>query len=64
MEITRVSMFSGIKRTKIIDITQEQYDNWLNGEYIQVVAPHLSPSDREFIITGVTDEEWQAEFND
>jgi hypothetical protein len=64
MEITRVSMFSGIKRTKIIDITQEQYDNWLNGKNIQDVAPHLSPSDREFIITGVTDEEWQAEFND
>jgi len=64
MEITRVSMFSGIKRTKIIDITQEQYDNWLNGENIQVVAPHLSPADREFIITGVTDEEWQAEFHD
>jgi len=64
MEITRVSMFSGIKRTKIIDITQEQYDNWLKGEHIQVVAPHLPPSDREFIISGVTDEEWQAEFND
>jgi len=64
MEITRVSMFSGIRRTKTINITQEQYDNWLNGEHIQVVAPHLSPSDREFIITGVTDEEWQAEFHD
>ncbi len=59
MIITRKSIISGIERTKDIDITQEELDRIANGEYIQNVVPHISPSNREFIMTGITDEEWE-----
>ena len=63
MRITRTSKISGITRTKEIAITPAQLrevDDPQRKRLIQEILPHLSPSDREFLITGVTDEEWQA----
>lgn len=60
MKITRTSFLSGLTRTREIDVTQEQLDRWEAGEHIQNVAPHLSASDREFIISGITDDEWDV----
>lgn len=62
MKITRVSMFTGIERTKEINVTEEQLARWRGGELIQNAMPHLTPGEREFIKTGVTDEEWDEEF--
>ena len=65
MQITRTSIFSGIKRTLEIDISEEQYQNWSSGgDLLQNCAPHLSADDREFIMTGVTPEEWGEAFGD
>jgi hypothetical protein len=65
MQITRTSIFSGIKRTLEIDISEEQYQNWSSGgDLLQNCAPHLSADDREFIMTGVTPEEWREAFGD
>ena len=64
MQITRTSIFSGIKRTLEIDISEEQYQNWSSGALLQDCAPHLSADDREFIMTGVTPEEWGEAFGD
>jgi len=59
LQITRTSMLSGIDRTKTFDITYDQYYAWYTeGELIQNAMPNLSASDREFIMTGITDEEW------
>ncbi len=58
MKVTRQSLISGETRTREIDITMEQYTRWLTGVLIQDVVPHLSLSDREFLISGSTDEEW------
>ena len=62
MEITRKSMISGIVRTRQLDITPEQWAAFEGGAHIQNAMPHLSGSDREFILTGITDEEWDEEF--
>lgn len=60
MEITRKSMYSGIVRSIDIAITEEQLNLWLAGQLkIQDAAPHLLPWEREFIMTGITDEEWK-----
>jgi|TARA_R110000796_G_scaffold93495_1_gene198103 hypothetical protein len=60
LQITKTSMLSGIDRTKTFDITYDQYYQWYTeGELIQNVMPNLSASDREFIMTGTTDEEWK-----
>ena len=60
MKITKVSRFSGIERTKDLDITEEQLKLWKSGMLIQDAMPNLSPDDREFLITGVTSDEWDA----
>ena len=63
MQITRKSMMSGITRTLNLPVTLKQMADWkYGGVLIQTAMPHLSMADREFIITGVTDEEWQEEF--
>jgi hypothetical protein len=62
MLIQRKSPFTGIVRTKDLPVTREQLDRWRAGELIQTVFPHLSAGDREFIKTGITDEEWDAVF--
>ena len=59
MMVTRKSMMSGEVRTLNLDVTNQQLKRWRAGELIQNVMPKLTPSEREFIITGVTDEEWQ-----
>ena len=67
MKITRISQLSGIETTLDLDVTPEQmerFDNRReNGEYVQTIFPHLSKEDREFIMTGITAEEWDKIFN-
>jgi hypothetical protein len=62
MQITRTSMLSGITRTQEIPVTQEQLDAWASGVLIQKAMPQLSDDEREFIMTGVTAEEWDSAF--
>ena len=59
MLIKRVSIISGIEREKEISITQEQITAWENGEISQIAFPNISPEDRDFILTGIVEEEWE-----
>jgi len=63
MKITRTSMYSGITRTRDLPIVQAQIDAWQGGALIQNAFPDLSDSDREFIITGITADEWIEMFS-
>jgi len=36
----------------------DQYDAWKGGELIQNAMPNLSADEREFLMTGITPEEW------
>lgn len=64
MIIKRVSRFTGKHHEMDIDVTSEQLLAWQNGTFIQDAMPHLSPSEREFIMTGTTQEEWNAIFGE
>ena len=64
MKITRTSKFSGIERTLDLPITEAQLSDWTNGTLIQKAMPELTADEREFIMTGVTAEEWSNEFGD
>jgi hypothetical protein len=65
MLITKTSMISGIERTMDIPVTQEQLDSWSQGMLIQEAMPNLTPDEREFIKTGITNDEWDMmEFED
>jgi len=59
--ITRTSKLTGTTRTKLIDITPEELNKWRDSKnlvLIQDAFPNLSATDREFILTGITDDEW------
>jgi hypothetical protein len=59
MLVTRKSMVSGVERSVDLDVTQEQLDRFERGEgHIQDIFPQLTAGQREFIMTGITDEEW------
>ena len=52
------SLFSGKMNTMDLDITAEQKLKWEGGALIQDVMPQLNAVEREFLISGMTDEEW------
>jgi hypothetical protein len=64
MMITRTSAFTGMMHTKEILVTEEQIARWQGGEVIQKVMPHLSADDREFLMTGITADEWENAFGE
>ena len=64
MKITKTSPFSGNINVMEIDVTQEQIALWESGTLIQNAMPHLTPDEREFIMTGITPNEWDSAFSD
>lgn len=60
MLITRTSIISGCSHVMNIPVTEEQLDDWVtNGIPIQDAMPELTDDQREFIMTGITPDEWQ-----
>ena len=65
ISVTRKSILTGVVRTKEIDISPEDLELVERTTVlVQDIAPHLSASDREFIISGATDQEWDAMFGE
>jgi len=64
VQITRRSPFTGVTRTREINITLEQLRVYEMGAMVQEAFPHLSQDDREFIKTGISEEEWEGLDND
>ena len=65
MLITRQSQWSGIIRTLDIPVTYDQLYEWQQrGAMIQNAMPNLTADQREFLMTGVTAEEWKEMWGD
>ena len=62
MLITRTSSLSGNTNSMEIEVTQEQLSSWESGVLIQNAMPNLSADEREFIMSGITPEEWDSAF--
>ena len=62
MNITRKSDLTGVTRTIEIPVTPEQLRSWEEGALIQRAMPNLTSAQREFIISGITEEEWNDAF--
>ena len=60
MIITRTSAYSGITRTRDLPVTEGQLEAYAQGALLQNAFPNLTPGDREFIKTGITQAEWVA----
>jgi len=64
MQITKTSPFTGKAHTQEINVSESQLHAWRCGALIQNVMPDLSPSEREFLMTGITDKEWEECFGE
>lgn len=65
MELERISDLTGVKHIREIPVTKKELDAWkASGVHIQNYFPQLTADDREFILTGVTPEEWEDAFGD
>ena len=60
MKITKVSMLSKLERSLELDVTDEEIKAWKAGMLIQDAMPHLNEHEREFVISGITQEEWDS----
>ena len=63
LRITKTSIFTGKDNTMELPISLERLARWQHGEgLIQDVFPELTRDQREFIMTGATQEEWDEMF--
>lgn len=54
----RTMKFEGVEQSKLV----AGIDRWANGELIQNALPDLDAEYREFLMTGITPEEWNKMF--
>lgn len=63
MQLTKTSMITGNLHTVELPITEQELAAYQAqrrfGKSIQDYFPQLTPAQREFIMTGITDDEWQ-----
>ena len=64
MFITKKSPISGNFNTLDLPVTEAQFAAWRAGAYIQDAFPHLSADHREFILSGITPQEWDDIFGE
>jgi hypothetical protein len=64
MVICAISAATGVKRAMPLDITETQVYDWVNGASIQDAMPQLSDEECEFLMTGMTSDEWDSLFSD
>lgn len=62
MNITRKSPFTGTIHTLDLPVTEAQLEAYEQGMLLQDAFPNLSAGDREFIKTGITNDEWNSMF--
>lgn len=62
MQVTKRSPLSGLEHTLELPVTQEELDRHAAGEFSQDVWPNLTDGQREFLISGITGEEWDEAF--
>jgi len=64
MLIRRKSVFSGVERTKDIPVDPKDFAEYEAGYgSIHDLMPYLTDEDREFILSGMTSQEWKNAFS-
>ena len=64
MIIKRKSVFSGIERSVDIPVDPKDYASWEQGyASIDDAMPYLNSEDREFLLSGMTPQEWKNAFS-
>lgn len=56
--VRRTSQLTGITRDRFINVDPDQIVLFNRGALVQEAFPQLSAEEREFLLTGITGEEW------
>ena len=64
MIIAKVSPLTGRLNTMDIDVSEAQLSAWQGGTLIQDAMPKLSAEERDFIISGSTQADWDNMFGE
>lgn len=65
MEIKRKSVITGVERVREIPVDPEDFAFWKSGyASINEIMPYLNDEDRQFILSGITKEEWGEAFKE
>lgn len=64
MLVTRKSQVTGKEHTLDLPITEAQALEYERGKLVQDAFPDCNAEQREFILTGITPEEWTAIFGE
>lgn len=59
--VQRTSPFSGKQNVRHIQMRPGDYHRWKQGVMIQNAFSYMSADDREFLMTGITPEEWPGD---
>lgn len=63
MKLTRTSPLTGITIERELPISERLYEMWQRKEIlIQDAMPNVRPEDREWVMTGYTQEDWDTIF--
>jgi hypothetical protein len=63
MIIKRVSVITGVETFQNIEVEKDDYEMWQNGFLpIEMAMPNLNNSERDFILSGITQVEWEEIF--
>jgi hypothetical protein len=61
--ITRTSISSGKRNAMVLPVTREQVERWSSERsLVQNAFPNLNAEQREFLLSGMTPEEWNDTF--
>ena len=61
--VHKVSMLTGKESCMVLPLRSGKIEHWLDsGTLVQDAFPQLSDDAREFLISGITPEEWKAAF--
>jgi hypothetical protein len=64
VDFIRTSALSGKTRTKTFRVKSKDLYDFFHGKHVQEAFPYLDDNEREFILTGITEEEWDEAFGD
>jgi hypothetical protein len=63
MKVSKRSTLTGKVHEMDLPVTQQQLDDHANKKGLaQHIFSHLNPEEREFLMTGITPDEWKAVF--
>ncbi|MEK9699192.1 MAG: hypothetical protein VW270_25670 [Candidatus Poseidoniales archaeon] len=63
VRVTKKSALTGNHNSMIIPLRQGEIEHWLNSSMlVQDAFPWIAAEVREFLVSGITPEEWDATF--